>query len=165
MHIQVKTITGQSKNLSIESVDSLFTQVESEMGIPKDEQSLIYNGKALSLGQSLAEAGLLDNATVSLVVSLEGGAKGKKKKKETKKTKKKHHKKKVNLQILKCYKVEDGSVVKLKQMCKICQPGTFLAEHSDRLYCGRCHTTYDKAQDSSKQGKAEKGGKGKGKKK
>ena len=55
-----------------------------------------------------------------------------------KKTKKKHHKKKEKLQILKYYKVEGDKVVRLKQMCKVCLPGTFIAEHADRLYCGRC---------------------------
>lgn len=35
-------------------------------------------------------------------------------------------------------------------MCEVCPPGTFLAEHEDRLYCGRCGTTYAKLGDKPK---------------
>jgi small subunit ribosomal protein S27Ae len=94
-----------------------------------------------------------------LVVELEGGAKGKKKKKDVKKGKKKHKKRKVKLAILKYYKVEDGKIVRLRQLCKYCPPGTFIAEHPDRLYCGRCHTAYMKVGEAKKGGAAEKGGK------
>ena len=130
------------------------------MGIPSEEQKLLLNGKLLT-----AESKIEDNSTISLVVALEGGAKGKKKKKDTKKGKKKHHKKKVKLAVLNYYKVEDDKVVRLKQMCKVCPPGTFIAEHEDRLYCGRCHTVYTKVNDApAKGGKGDKKAKGKGKK-
>ena len=130
------------------------------MGIPSEEQKLLLNGKLLT-----AESKIEDNSTLALVVALEGGAKGKKKKKDTKKGKKKHHKKKVKLAVLNYYKVEDDKVVRLKQMCKVCPPGTFIAEHEDRLYCGRCHTVYTKVNDApEKGGKGDKKAKGKGKK-
>ena len=130
------------------------------MGIPSEEQKLLLNGKLLT-----AESKIEDNSTLALVVALEGGAKGKKKKKDTKKGKKKHHKKKVKLAVLNYYKVEDDKVVRLKQMCKVCPPGTFIAEHEDRLYCGRCHTVYTKVNDApAKGGKGDKKAKGKGKK-
>ena len=112
-----------------------------------------------------AESKIEENSTLALVVALEGGAKGKKKKKDTKKGKNKHHKKKVKLAVLNYYKVEDDKVVRLKQMCKVCPPGTFIAEHEDRLYCGRCHTVYTKVNDApAKGGKGDKKAKGKGKK-
>ena len=127
------------------------------MGIPSEEQKLLFNGKLLT-----AESKIEDNSTLALVVALEGGAKGKKKKKDTKKGKKKHHKKKVKLAVLNYYKVEDDKVVRLKQMCKVCPPGTFIAEHEDRLYCGRCHTVYTKVNDApAKGGKGDKKAKGK----
>ena len=130
------------------------------MGIPSEEQKLLLNGKLLT-----AESKIEENSTLALVVALEGGAKGKKKKKDTKKGKKKHHKKKVKLAVLNYYKVEDDKVVRLKQMCKVCPPGTFIAEHEDRLYCGRCHTVYTKVNDApAKGGKGDKKAKGKGKK-
>ena len=165
MHIQVKTITGKCVDLSVENnlgVNELYRMVENVTGVPAAEQKLICGGKLLTSG-SLFENELEENSCVYLVVALEGGAKGKKKKKDTKKGKKSHKKKKVKLAILKYYKVEDGKVVRLRQMCKVCPPGTFIAEHADRLYCGRCHTAYLKVADKKAAG-AKDAGKGKGKK-
>ena len=142
------------------TLSEIQSQIESQMGVPSSEQKLLLNGKLLT-----SESPIEDNSTISLVVALEGGAKGKKKKKDTKKGKKKHHKKKVKLAVLNYYKVEDDKVVRLKQMCKVCPPGTFIAEHEDRLYCGRCHTVYTKVNDApAKGGKGDKKAKGKGKK-
>ena len=112
------------------------------MGISIEEQKLLSNGKLLS-DENLS-------STVQLIISLEGGAKGKKKKQTTKKTKKKHVHKKEKLRILKCYKVDGEKVVRLRRMCEIYPPGTFLAEHDDRLYWGRCRTTYAKLADKAK---------------
>ena len=75
----------------------------------------------------------------------------KKKKQAAKKTKKKHVHKKEKLRILKCYKVDGDKVARLRRMCEVCPPGTFLAEHEDRLYCGRCRAAYTKLVDKSKQ--------------
>ncbi len=168
MHIFVKTLSGQTCNLTAtEFTPIAFLQAEiaSLMGVPAEEQKLVYNGKRLESGKAVFDYEMEENANVYLVVELAGGAKGKKKKKDTKKGKKSHKKKKVKLAILKYYKVEGGKVVRLRQMCKVCPPGTFLAEHPDRLYCGRCHTAYQKVggADKGKGGKAD-AGKGKGKK-
>ncbi len=161
MHILVQSITGASCEITdAQTLSEIQSQIESQMGIPSEEQKLLLNGKLLT-----SESKIEDNSTISLVVALEGGAKGKKKKKDTKKGKKKHHKKKVKLAVLNYYKVEDDKVVRLKQMCKVCPPGTFIAEHEDRLYCGRCHTVYTKVNDApAKGGKGDKKAKGKGKK-
>lgn len=161
MHILVQSITGATCEITdAQTLSEIQSQIESQMGIPSEEQKLLLNGKLLT-----SESKIEDNSTISLVVALEGGAKGKKKKKDTKKGKKKHHKKKVKLAVLNYYKVEDDKVVRLKQMCKVCPPGTFIAEHEDRLYCGRCHTVYTKVNDApAKGGKGDKKAKGKGKK-
>ena len=160
MHILVQSITGASCEITdAQTLSEIQSQIESQMGIPSEEQKLLLNGKLLT-----SESKIEDNSTISLVVALEGGAKGKKKKKDTKKGKKKHHKKKVKLAVLNYYKVEDDKVVRLRQMCKVCPPGTFIAEHEDRLYCGRCHTVYTKVNDApAKGGKGDKKAKGKGK--
>ena len=144
MYILVQSITGASCEITdAQTFEDLQSQISSLMGVPAEEQKLLLNGKLLTSSSKIE-----DNSTISLVVALEGGAKGKKKKKDTKKGKKKHHKKKVKLAVLNYYKVEDDKVVRLKQMCKVCPPGTFIAEHEDRLYCGRCHTVYTKVNDS-----------------
>ena len=161
MYILVQSITGASCEITdAQTFEDLQSQISSIMGVPAEEQKLLLNGKLLTSSSKIE-----DNSTISLVVALEGGAKGKKKKKDTKKGKKKHHKKKVKLAVLNYYKVEDDKVVRLKQMCKVCPPGTFIAEHEDRLYCGRCHTVYTKVNDApAKGGKGDKKAKGKGKK-
>jgi small subunit ribosomal protein S27Ae len=160
MYILIETITGQSTTCNEDSIEGIMNHIQSQMGIPIDEQTLLFNGKKLEMGKSLNEFSLVENSKINLIISLKGGAKGKKKKKETKKTKKKHVHKKVKLAILKYYKIEGDKVIRLKQMCKVCPPGTFLAEHADRLYCGRCRTAYTKVVDNKgKGGKGEKGGK------
>jgi small subunit ribosomal protein S27Ae len=170
MHILVKTLTGKALSFNVQQndkVSSLKAQIQETTGIPSEEQSLILNNQNLADEFSFETLPSESESTVYLVVSLEGGAKGKKKKKDVKKTKKPHKKRKVKLAVLKYYKVEGDKVVKLKQMCKVCPPGTFIAEHVDRLYCGRCHATYAKAAEAKKGG-AQKGGEkaaaGKGKK-
>jgi small subunit ribosomal protein S27Ae len=167
MHIQIHTLTGQRCSVNIEksaSVETLYNQVSQVTGIPTEEQKLVFNGKRLTIGQYLNDYSMEEESNVYLVVALEGG-KGKKKKKDVKKAKKKHKKRKVKLAILKYYKVEGDKVVRTRQMCKVCPPGTFLAEHSDRLYCGRCHTSYGKLADAKKGAAGGKQDAGKGGKK
>ena len=37
--------------------------------------------------------------------------------------------------------VESGAVSQQRKTCPNCGPGTFMAQHWDRYYCGLCHTT------------------------
>ena len=143
MDIKVKTITGRTEIILANSLLDLQKGIENTIGIEISSQKILCNGKLASDSNLASE--------VMLIISLEGGAKGKKKKQTQKKTKKKHIHKKEKLRILKCYKVDGEKVVRLRRMCEVCPPGTFLAEHEDRLYCGRCRTTYAKLADKSKQ--------------
>jgi small subunit ribosomal protein S27Ae len=34
-----------------------------------------------------------------------------------------------------------GNVTQQRKTCPSCGPGTFMAQHWDRYYCGLCHTT------------------------
>ena len=136
MNIQVNTITGRKETIFANSLEELQNGIESVMGISVNEQKILCNGQPAS-DSNLSES-------VQLIISLEGGAKGKKKKQTNKKAKKKHVHKKIKLRILQCYKVDGEKVVRVKKMCDVCPPGTFLADHEDRLYCGRCRTAYTK---------------------
>ena len=136
MNIQVNTITGRKETIFANSLEELQNGIESVMGISVNEQKILCNGQLAS------DSNLSDS--VQLIISLEGGAKGKKKKQTNKKAKKKHVHKKVKLRILSCYKVDGEKLVRVKKMCDVCPPGTFLADHEDRLYCGRCRTAYTK---------------------
>ena len=56
--------------------------------------------------------------------------------------------------------VEDsGKVQRLRKQCPNCGPGTFMANHFDRVYCGKCTTTF--LFDKEVTAAAAKGGKGK----
>jgi ubiquitin-small subunit ribosomal protein S27Ae len=39
------------------------------------------------------------------------------------------------------YKVDGEKVTKSRKSCPRCGPGTFLAAHKGRSYCGTCHYT------------------------
>ena len=39
------------------------------------------------------------------------------------------------------YEISDGKITRKGQFCSECGPGTFLADHKDRLSCGKCGYT------------------------
>ncbi len=41
----------------------------------------------------------------------------------------------------KFYKVVDGKAQRVGKICDRCGEGTFMAEHKDRWYCGKCSMT------------------------
>lgn len=48
------------------------------------------------------------------------------------------------------YKVENNKLVRERKFCPKCGPGVFMADHEDRLTCGRCgYTEIKKKKDSS----------------
>lgn len=74
-----------------------------------------------------------------------GGGKKRKKKTYTTPKKIKHKHKKVKLATLKYYAVDDANkVTRLRKECpnESCGAGVFMAQHRDRIYCGKCGLTY-----------------------
>ena len=79
MHILIETITGQRTICNEDTIEGIMNHIKSTMGIPQDEQTLLFNGKKLELGKNLNDFSLVDNSKINLIISLKGGAKGKKK--------------------------------------------------------------------------------------
>jgi ribosomal protein S27AE len=76
-----------------------------------------------------------------IILELRGGGKKRKKKNFTKPKKNKHTKKKVTLRYLNYYSVKEGKIQKLKKTSPE-SPGCFMAEHLDRLTCGKSGLTF-----------------------
>ncbi|KAG2445297.1 hypothetical protein HYH02_008764 [Chlamydomonas schloesseri] len=126
-----------------QTVADVKAAVEALQGLEAGEQRILFNGVQLEDAQVLAEAGVSDDSTLMCLLRLLGGAKKRKKKTYTKPKKQKHKHKKIKLRVLKFYKVDDsGKVQRLRKQCPNCGPGTFMATHFDRVYCGKCANTF-----------------------
>ena len=140
MQIFVKTLTGATLTMTVDQEDtvlSLKNRISDMNEIPVDQIILINGLTQLDNEETFAECELQDEATVTMTLRLCGGKKKKKKRVYTKPKKIPHRHENKPMRVLSYFEVDkNGKIEKLKQESPE-QAGCYLADHKDRMHCGK----------------------------
>merc|ERR1711865_853915 len=87
MQIFVKSLAGRTLLLDLAAdagTNAIKAAIQDQEGIPEQCQRLVFAGKQIEDGRSLAHYSIAHGASLNLCLSLDGGGKKKKKKKKKK---------------------------------------------------------------------------------
>ena len=140
MQLFARTITGATLTINMdpsESVAALKHQLSNQTGISSEEMRLLFGLTQLDDEQTLNEAGVVAESTVTVTLRLAGGKKKKKKKNYTTPKKASHAHVLQKMRVLEYFSVNsNGKITKNKQESTE-HAGCYLADHKDRMHCGR----------------------------